>query len=68
MIARRFGSYEVLMRGFRAVPEESPWKVSPGTATFLAGGMAANVFWLGSFPFDTVKKCAKRISVCGSVA
>ncbi|KAI5478901.1 mitochondrial carrier protein [Pseudohyphozyma bogoriensis] len=50
-----FGSYEVMMRGFRAVPEGSRWKVSDGTATFLAGGMGSNFFWIGSFPFDAVK-------------
>jgi hypothetical protein len=52
----RFGSYEVMMRSFRAVPESSPYKVSAGTATFLAGGMSSNLFWIGSFPFDAVKK------------
>lgn len=46
-----------MMRRFRAVPEESRWKVSNGTATFLSGGMASNAFWIGSFPFDTIKKC-----------
>ena len=66
------------MRSFRAVPEDSKWKVSKGTATFLsgefplvfggcpaesaadfigaAGGMASNFFWIGSFPFDSIKK------------
>lgn len=44
------------MRQFRAVPADSKWKVSEGTATFLAGGMGSNFFWLGSFPFDAVKK------------
>jgi hypothetical protein len=57
MIRRRFGSYEIMMRAFRAVPDESKWKVSSSTATFLAGGMSSNVFWIGSFPFDAVKKC-----------
>ncbi|ORY89145.1 mitochondrial carrier domain-containing protein [Leucosporidium creatinivorum] len=50
-----FCSYEIMMRRFRAVPEESKWKVSSGTATFLSGGMASNAFWIGSFPFDTIK-------------
>ncbi|KAM0748561.1 mitochondrial carrier [Meredithblackwellia eburnea MCA 4105] len=50
-----FGSYEVLMRGFRSVPEGSRWKVSEGQANFLAGGIGSNAFWLGSFPFDAVK-------------
>lgn len=44
------------MRGFRSVSPDSPWKVSNGTATFLSGGLGANFFWIGSFPFDAVKK------------
>lgn len=52
------------MRSFRAVPEDSPWKVSPSAATFLAGGMSSNVFWIGSFPFDAVKKCVDLLPPC----
>lgn len=54
-IGALFGSYEIMMRSFKAVPEESPWKVSNSTATFIAGGMSSNVFWCASFPFDAVK-------------
>ncbi|SCV71659.1 BQ2448_3247 [Microbotryum intermedium] len=50
-----FCSYEVLMRKFRAVPVDSPYRVSEGTANFLAGGLSSNVFWIGAFPFDAVK-------------
>ena len=55
-IGALFGSYEMMNRAFKAVPEESRWKVSPATATFIAGGMSSNVFWVASFPFDAVKK------------
>lgn len=37
-----FLSYELIQRGFRSVSDDSRWKVSKGTATFLAGGMASN--------------------------
>lgn len=52
----RFGSYEMMMRGFRSVSVDSKWKVSEGTAVFLSGGLGSNLFWIGSFPFDAVKK------------
>lgn len=45
-----------MMRGFKGVSEDSPWKVSNSTATFISGGVSANVFWVASFPFDAVKK------------
>lgn len=45
-----------MLRGFRAVPEDSKYKVSNATATFIAGGLSSNVFWMFSFPFDAVKK------------
>lgn len=45
------------MRSFRAVSPDSKWKVSEGTAVFLSGGLGSNLFWIGSFPFDAVKKC-----------
>ncbi|BGO91367.1 hypothetical protein NBRC10512_007107 [Rhodotorula toruloides] len=46
-----FFSYEVILRAFRKhVPD-----MKPGTANFLAGGLASNTFWMGSFPFDAVK-------------
>lgn len=32
-----FCSYEVMTRAFHDVPEDSPWKVSNATATFIAG-------------------------------
>ncbi|KAK4047197.1 hypothetical protein OIO90_006260 [Microbotryomycetes sp. JL221] len=50
-----FLSYEIMQRQFRAVSEDSPWKVSNSTATFLCGGMASNFYWIGAFPFDAVK-------------
>ncbi|KAM0790900.1 hypothetical protein ACM66B_004738 [Microbotryomycetes sp. NB124-2] len=50
-----FLSYEIMQRQFRAVDEDSPWKVSNSTATFLCGGMASNFYWIGAFPFDSVK-------------
>lgn len=51
-----------MLRGFRAVPEDSRFKVSAPTATFLAGGLSSNVFWMISFPFDAVKKCVTSSS------
>lgn len=45
-----------MLRGFRSVPEESKYKVSNATATFIAGGLSSNIFWMFSFPFDAVKK------------
>ncbi|KAL8279685.1 hypothetical protein RQP46_007998 [Phenoliferia psychrophenolica] len=51
-----FGSYEVIIRGFKSVPEESKWRVSDGMAVFLAGGLGSTAFWCFSFPFDAVKK------------
>lgn len=49
------------MRSFRAVPEGSPWKVSTGTANFISGGLASNVFWALSFPADAIKKCVDAL-------
>lgn len=37
-----FCSYEVMTRAFREVPEDSPWKVSNATATFIAGEFRPN--------------------------
>lgn len=45
-----------MLRSFRAVPKSSRWKVSDGTATFIAGGMSSTIFWPFSFPFDGVRK------------
>ncbi|SCZ89002.1 BZ3500_MvSof-1268-A1-R1_Chr1-1g00886 [Microbotryum saponariae] len=55
LLFRSFCSYEILMRKFRDVPIDSPYRVSEGTANFLAGGLSSNVFWIGAFPFDAVK-------------
>ncbi|GAA6057257.1 hypothetical protein JCM3770_003826 [Rhodotorula araucariae] len=46
-----FLSYEVILRGFRKYTPD----LNQGTANFLAGGLASNTFWIGSFPFDSVK-------------
>lgn len=35
-----FWFYEVQLRAFRSLPDSSPWKPSPGAATFIAGGMS----------------------------
>ncbi|GAA5924120.1 hypothetical protein JCM1841_004579 [Sporobolomyces salmonicolor] len=46
-----FFSYEVIQRGLhRKYPQ-----MKEGTINFIAGGMASNTFWLGSFPFDAIK-------------
>ncbi|KAL1922754.1 uncharacterized protein VTP21DRAFT_9130 [Calcarisporiella thermophila] len=45
-----WSSYEVMVRGMR-----SHTQFSEPLINFLAGGMAANFFWLGSFPADVVK-------------
>ncbi|ORY89157.1 mitochondrial carrier domain-containing protein [Leucosporidium creatinivorum] len=50
-----FCSYEVMTRAFHDVPEDSPWKVSNATATFIAGGLASNIFWASSYPLDAIK-------------
>ena len=44
------------MRGFKSVPLDSKWRVSDGTAVFLAGGLGSSAFWCFAFPFDAVKK------------
>lgn len=38
-IGALYGTYEMMLRGFRAVPTESRWKVSNEAATFIAGQM-----------------------------
>lgn len=50
-----YGSYELILRTNRAIPEDSPYRLSEPTAIFVAGGLGANAFWLCSFPFDAVK-------------
>lgn len=51
-----FLSYELQMRAFHAVPEDSPWKISESLATFISGGIGSNIFWASSYPLDAVKK------------
>lgn len=56
-----FGSYNVLITQINGFAQRNPtshFALSPSAANFLAGGLASEVFWLGSFPFDAVKKCA----------
>lgn len=55
-IGALYGSYEMMLRGFRSVPDESRWKISDEAATFIAGGMSSNIFWFVIYPIDAVKK------------
>lgn len=52
--AAMFGSYEYFQTMF-ASWKGSTWELSPGTITFLSGGLAAEVFWLTAFPADVIK-------------
>jgi solute carrier family 25 carnitine/acylcarnitine transporter 20/29 len=36
-IGALYGTYEMMLRGFRAVPAESPYKLSNEAATFISG-------------------------------
>ncbi|CAO1636203.1 unnamed protein product [Parajaminaea phylloscopi] len=49
-----FGSFEILSRSFASLKGTS-FELSPGISTFLAGGLAAELFWLSAFPADAVK-------------
>ncbi|KAI8983045.1 mitochondrial carrier domain-containing protein [Pilobolus umbonatus] len=44
-----WSSYEVFTQELRK------WNISDGSITFLAGGLSATTFWIGSFPTDVVK-------------
>lgn len=50
-----FWFYQVQMRMFRSIPEESLWKPSNPVATFICGGFASTFFWLQALPFDAIK-------------
>lgn len=52
--AAMFGSYEYFQRLFTSWRGTS-WQLSPGTITFISGGLGAEVFWLTAFPADVVK-------------
>lgn len=50
--------YNILLTHFNRNSELNPdswYAMSKGAANFWAGGLASEVFWLGSFPFDAVK-------------
>lgn len=49
-----FGSFELISKGFASLKGTS-FEVSPGVATFLSGGLAAEFFWLSAFPCDSIK-------------
>lgn len=35
----------------------TPYELSSGMATFLSGGLAAELFWLAAMPADSIKVC-----------
>ncbi|EJU01074.1 mitochondrial carrier [Dacryopinax primogenitus] len=47
--ASMFTSYELLLRGFRAL------NLSDGTGSFLAGGLGSFSYWAFAIPFDNIK-------------
>ncbi|KAK1926214.1 mitochondrial carrier domain-containing protein [Papiliotrema laurentii] len=49
-----FGSFEVFNRWFKSWDGTS-WAMSTGTANFIAGGLASNVYWWTALPMDNVK-------------
>ncbi|CAO3591161.1 unnamed protein product [Absidia cylindrospora] len=44
-----WGSYDIFVRNLKS------YGLSDGSVTFLAGGLSATVFWMGSYPSDLVK-------------
>lgn len=52
--AAMFGSFELCNRGFANL-KGTPYEISPGLATFLSGGIAAEIFWITAFPADAIK-------------
>ncbi|GAC95390.1 hypothetical protein PHSY_002965 [Pseudozyma hubeiensis SY62] len=52
--AAMFGSYEYFQQLFSSWKGTS-WELSPGTITFISGGLGAEVFWLTAFPADVIK-------------
>ncbi|PWY99038.1 mitochondrial carrier [Testicularia cyperi] len=52
--AAMFGSYEYFQQTFSSWKGTS-WEMSPGTITFMSGGLAAEIFWLTAFPADVIK-------------
>lgn len=45
-----WGSYDIFSKGLK-----KNLAFSEPTTNFLAGGLSAQVFWLGAFPFDAIK-------------
>ncbi|PWN51186.1 mitochondrial carrier [Violaceomyces palustris] len=52
--AAMFGSYEYIQKQLASLKGTS-YELTPGTITFLSGGLAAEVFWLTAFPADVIK-------------
>ncbi|KAK4688027.1 hypothetical protein P7C73_g2087, partial [Tremellales sp. Uapishka_1] len=52
--AAMFGGFEIFNRLFQSWDGTS-WEMSTGSANFLAGGMASNMYWFCALPLDTVK-------------
>lgn len=54
-----FSSYHVfnnIFRDFSNQHSQSPFALNAALAQFLAGGLAAELFWLVGYPLDVVKK------------
>lgn len=49
-----FGGFELISQSLASL-QGTRFELSPGFATFLAGGLAAELFWLSAFPADAVK-------------